>query len=291
MIKLLFVGGLILVGIATTLGLRHDPRAGSVGDSSVTITDTGKPLITAVATPSPTTNKVVKMKSASLKELNLNDDRQVYVYGVIDETTAPAIAKQLLELGEDSRPISVLINSPGGSVLDGAAIISAMQAAKGPVNTVCVQICASMAAMIHSYGTKRLMIDRSFVMFHPATGGVEGEVDKMYSRLGSLKEYIGDMELNAATRAGMTYDDYKFHSGVEMWLSARNALKNGFADDVVYVRGAEAGKLFLNAQNTMRYVNKRLPFVMNGKDGKFYWISPEAYIMLYGEAKYQNYGR
>lgn len=303
MIKLLFVTGLVLVGLATTLSFRPNPNAGKVGESSVTLAE-ANPV--AKATPSPTTNtataiakttpiqdKAVKPKSTTLKELNLEDSRQVYVYGVIDETSAPMVAQQILELGKDASPINVLINSPGGSVLDGAAIISAMQAAKGPVNTVCVQICASMAAMIHSYGTKRLMIDRSLVMFHPATGGLEGEVDKMYSRLSSLKEYIGDMELNAANRAGMPYDEYKAHSGVEMWLSAHNAIKSGFADEIVYVRGAQASKLFVNTANTMKYINKRLPFIMYpqqgfNKDGKFYWISPEAYIMLYGEGKFKN---
>jgi len=291
MIKLLFFSGLALVSLATMATFRHDPNAGQVGASTITLTDTNKPVTLAGTTATPTVaNKAIKVKATTLKELNLDDSRQVYVYGVIDETTAPTVAQQILELGKDPSPINILINSPGGSVLDGAEIISAMQAAKGPVNTVCVQICASMAAMIHSYGTKRLMIDRSLVMFHPATGGVEGEVDKMYSRLGSLKDYIGDMELNAANRAGMDYHDYKAHSGIEMWLSARDAIKGGFADEIVFVRGSSGAKLFTNSASTMKYVNKRLPFVMfpNGtftqpNNGKFYWISPQAYHMLYGD--------
>lgn len=292
MIKLLFFSGLALVSLATMASFRHNPNAGTVGQSTVDVVDTGKTIAATGTTTTPTVqSKAIVKRLTTLKELNLDDSRQVYVYGVIDESTAPAVAQQILELGKDPSPINVLINSPGGSVLDGAEIISAMQAAKGPVNTVCVQICASMAAMIHSYGTKRLVIDRSLLMFHPATGGVEGEVDKMYSRLGSLKEYIGDMELNASSRAGMSYEDYKAHSGIEMWLSARNAIKNGFADDVVFVRGSSGAKLFpSNAQNTMKYVNKRLPFVMNPNgnftqpnNGKFYWISPEAYHMLYGD--------
>ncbi len=298
MIKLLFVSGLILVGVATTLGLRHNTtNTTAVGETTIAIPEQGTAKLTpriisttGTGTTCPLKDTISKPKPTVLKELNLSDSRQVYIYGVIDETTAPIAAQQILELGKDSSPINVLINSPGGSVLDGAAIISAMQAAKGPVNTVCVQICASMAAMIHSYGTKRLMIDRSLVMFHPATGGLEGEVDKMYSRLGSLKEYIGDMELNAANRAGMDYHDYKAHSGIEMWLSARDAVKSGFADDIVFVRGSEAAKLFPNTSNTMKYINKKLPFVMfpNGNftqpnDGRFYWISGQAYHMLYGD--------
>jgi ATP-dependent Clp protease, protease subunit len=288
MIKLLLTGGVIILGIATTLGFSRG-NTGTTGGATVG-TATGETSITgslaggstASATPSPLTDKSGPAKTKQLKELNLDDSRQVYIYGVIDENSAPVAAKQILELGKDSRPINILINSPGGSVLDGAAIISAMQAARGPVNTVCVEICASMAAMIHSYGTHRLMIDRSFVMFHPATGGVEGEVDKMYSRLGSLKDYIGDLELNAATRAGMSYQEYKFKSGVEMWLSAKNAIATHYADDIVFVRGEGADKLFVNPE-AMKYINTKLPF-QNVPNGKFYWISTEAYNMLYGQS-------
>jgi ATP-dependent Clp protease, protease subunit len=291
-VKLLLTTGVILVGLATTLGLSHARHisGGSFKPSNVTLPDTG-------TTGTETTPKLEdSVKKVKLEELDLSADREVYIYGVIDESSAPPVAQRILELGKDSRPINILINSPGGSVLDGATIISAMQAAKGPVNTVCVQICASMAAMIHSYGTKRLMIDRSLVMFHPATGGAEGEVDKMYSRLTTLKEFIGELELNAATRAGMSYQDYKFHSGVEMWIEARRALSTHFADGIVYVRGPEASKLFVNVQGTMKYINKRLPFTMYpgqgyGKNGRFYWISPEAFVMMYGKAALSNYGR
>ena len=94
----------------------------------------------------------------------------------------------ILTLGSSPEPMYVFIDSPGGSVLSGAQIISAIQAAKGPVNTLCVGICASMAAMIHQFGTNRLVLDRSFLMFHPASGGAEGEVDKMYSRLTTIRQ-------------------------------------------------------------------------------------------------------
>jgi ATP-dependent Clp protease protease subunit len=286
MIKLLFAGGVIILAIATTVGFpkgntkTYDTGNGGNITATTATGSLGTSSVTTNATLAPVYDKSGSAKK-TLKELDLSNNREVYIYGVIDENSAPVAAKQILELGKDPSPITILINSPGGSVLDGAAIISAMQAARGPVNTVCVEICASMAAMIHSYGTQRLMIDRSFIMFHPATGGVEGEVDKMYSRLGSLKEYIGDLELNAATRAGMSYAEYKSHSGVEMWLSAKNAIATHYADNIVFVRGNAAEKLFVNP-GVMKYVNTKLPFIGQA-NGRLYWISTEAYNMLYGQ--------
>ena len=287
MVKLLAGLGIVVLAGSILAGVNYansNGASGSITDTTKTIQLESVTPTTGVIAANQLTNKAIKAKESSLKELDLSGTRQVYIYGVIDEVSAPPVAQQILELGKDSAPINILINSPGGSVLDGASIISAMQAAKGPVNTVCVQICASMAAMIHSYGTKRLMIDRSLVMFHPATGGVEGEVDKMYSRLGTLKDYIAEMELNASSRAGMSYSDYKAHSGVEMWLPARKAVATGFADEVVFVRGTAAGKLYGGTSNTMKYINKRLPFFLKGGTTKFYWISTEAYNLLYGES-------
>lgn len=288
MVKLLAGLGVAVLAGSILAGVNYassNGTSGAITNTTKTIQLETTPPLAAPTNLVPTV-KVTNnsLKQSTLKELDLSGSRQVYIYGVIDEVSAPPVAQQILELGKDSAPINILINSPGGSVLDGASIISAMQAAKGPVNTVCVQICASMAAMIHSYGTKRLMIDRSLVMFHPATGGLEGEVDKMFSRLGTLKDYIAEMELNASSRAGMSYSDYKARSGIEMWLPARKAVATGFADEVVFVRGTAAGKLYGGTSNTMKYINKRLPFFLKGGTTRFMWISTEAFNLLYGEA-------
>lgn len=202
--------------------------------------------------PIAATDRLQSGSKFKLKELNLSNNRQVYVYGIIDSGNSSLIAKQILYLGKSPEPLTVIINSPGGSVVDGAEIISAMEAAKGPVNTLCVELCASMAAMIHQYGTNRLMINRALVMFHPASGGLEGEVDKMSSRLGTLKRYIGKMEANVAKRAKISYDEYKRLSGVELWLDAEDAVNQGFADSIVFVRGADAEKLYLDSPQGLR---------------------------------------
>ena len=174
-------------------------------------------------------DKSLEKSGYKVSQLDLNS-RIVYIYGEINESTAPIAAQEILKLTSSAEPIYILINSPGGSVLDGAMIISAIEAAKGPVNTICIELCASMAAMIHQYGTNRLVLNRSFLMFHPASGGVEGEVDKSFSRLSSMRRFIGKMEENVALRSKLSYDDYKRKSGVELWLDAEDALNNKFAD-------------------------------------------------------------
>lgn len=106
-----------------------------------------------------------------VKYLNLVEDQTVEIYGEINESSE-AIAQKITSLAAKGKPIYLLINSPGGSVMDGALIISAIEASKAPVYTICTQLCASMAALIHQYGHTRYMVDRSILMFHPAAGGL-----------------------------------------------------------------------------------------------------------------------
>lgn len=286
MIKMLISSGLLLLAAAVTIGISKNAGTDTFQGTSVVkvLADSGTPT-TATTDTGGATNTILRPqpKTVTLKEHDLSGSRQVFINGVIDESNSPAIAAKLLDLGKDDKPITIVINSPGGSVIDGAEIISAMQAAKGPVDTVCVQICASMAAMIHQYGTHRLMLDRSIVMFHPASGGVQGEVDKSFSRLGAIREYIAEMELNVASRSRISYEQYKSLSGVEWWVSAQNAIKNNVTDSIVYVRGPNGSKLYQSSIEMRGEINRKLPFTVNGVgNGRFYWISLDAYKLLYG---------
>lgn len=261
----LITAGVVTLGVTLGAVLDHT--------SETTVEKT----VAATTLPTETTNKSGEVK---LKELNLSGSRQVYITGVIEGNSA-LIAKQILYLGKSAEPMTIIINSPGGSVVDGAEIIAAIEAASGPVNTLCVELCASMAAMIHSYGTHRLMLNHSIVMFHPASGGVEGEVDKMYSRLSTLKRYVGKMELNVAKRAKISYEQYKARSGVEMWLDAEDAVAQGFADGIVFVRGSDSQKLYVDLPsefNSTQVPHRVLPVnpitlpVFSPTNPKFYWF-------------------
>lgn len=221
---ILIVSGLITIGFALAASVE-------------------KPVVTQTVI----IDKVKPVETKSINKLRQHElslgNRVVYVYGEIGDNS-DSIAKKILYLGESSSPITILINSPGGSVVSGSEIIAAIESASGPVNTVCVELCASMAAIIHSYGTHRYMLNHSILMFHPATASVEGEVGKMNSRLTFLKRYVDKMNANIARRAGLTNQQFESLWQVEHWVDAQDATNEGFNDAIVFVRGLDALKLY-----------------------------------------------
>jgi ATP-dependent Clp protease protease subunit len=186
--------------------------------------DVGSPSPASSANPTPTSG--TKKVSVVVPD----PKRSVYIVGEVD-ASALNVADKITKLGQESNePIYVILTSPGGSVLTGGQVIAAIESSKAPVYTVCHFLCASMAAMIFEYGTQRYIGDKSFVMFHPASGGADGELDKMVSRLVSMQRYIGKMEAYTATKANLTFEAYKAKASVEAWIDGEDAVANGFAD-------------------------------------------------------------
>ena len=106
-------------------------------------------------------------------------ERIIFLGTAIDAHVANLITAQLLFLeSEDAKKdITIYVNSPGGSVTAGLAIIDTMNFIKPDVSTVCVGMAASMGAMILMNGTrgKRYILPHSEVMIHQPLGGVEGQ--------------------------------------------------------------------------------------------------------------------
>lgn len=190
-----------------------------------------------VATAAPPSATAASLSSAVKKVSVIAPDkaRTVYVIGEIGYN-ALEIAAQITHLATVSdAPIYIVLTSPGGSVLTGGQIVAAIESSRAPVYTICHVLCASMAAMIFEYGTERYIGDRSFVMFHPASGGAEGELDKMISRLASMQRYIGKMEAYVGKKASLTFEQYKARSAVEAWIDGEDAVNTGFADHIATV--------------------------------------------------------
>lgn len=136
---------------------------------------------------------------------------------------------------EGVKEIYLLIDSPGGSVLDGALFISAIQASRVPVYTVCVRLCASMAAYIHQYGTKRLMVDRSTLVFHDASTRFEGNLTRIQSRLLSISIVIDRLVTFVSRRSNLDYSKFNDALKNEIWVDAESAVQLHLADELVYI--------------------------------------------------------
>lgn len=190
-------------------------------------------IVERITLPETATNVTpVSLTSKQIKTLSLTEKDTVLIEGEIGED-AKYIAQEITQKSLTNKELYILISSPGGSVLDGALIISAIEAAKIPVNTVCLDSCASMAAMIHGFGTKRLMVDRSILMFHPAAGGIRGTLEEMQSLLTTITNYVNKMDVYIANRAGLTEKQFHDMWVSQLWMDAETAVAKKFADGYV----------------------------------------------------------
>jgi ATP-dependent Clp protease protease subunit len=171
---------------------------------------------------------------AGIKTLDLTDANVVLVYGPI-MGNGNEIAEHIKTASQKQEPVYVLIDSPGGSVLTGGAIVSAIEASSVPVYTVCLQLCASMGAMIHQYGTKRYTASRSILMFHDASGGFFGPFQQVASQMNMIARFVNKMFANAAKRSGQNYKDFVSKIGSEVWVDGEDAVTLKYSDSVVNV--------------------------------------------------------
>lgn len=174
-------------------------------------------------------------KTKEIKTLQLNPKRTIIIneqIGIYSER----LADEILEMGDSSEPIVILINSPGGSVFSGEKIVSAIEAVKSDVYTVCDGMCASMAAIIHQYGTKRFATDRSVLMFHDAAGGIQGRLSEMLSLLSMIKRKIDKANHYIANRSKLSYEEFVRLGSSNYWIDAEDSLEKGFVDDLVRLK-------------------------------------------------------
>lgn len=141
----------------------------------------------------------------------------------------------LLDSGDPEAPIDLYINSPGGSILDGLAIIDAMDCIRAPVSTICVGQAASMGAWILAAGTKgrRYATPNAEIMIHQASGGFRGQtaVVRVYAaRMARLQEKLVKM---LAGRTGQKGTKILRDMEVEHFMTAAEAKRYGIIDKII----------------------------------------------------------
>ena len=195
--------------------------------------DTGM-LVDVVQEPEEPRAPVETQNAAGVTTLDLTDGNFVLLYGPIAEN-GNKIAEAVKKASQKGEPVYLLIDSPGGSVITGGAIISAMEASPVPVNTICLQLCASMGAMIHQYGTHRYTVNRSLLMFHDAAGGLQGPFQQMASRMNMINRFVNKMFANVAKRSGQPYKEFISRIGSEIWVDGEDAVSQRYSDGIVNV--------------------------------------------------------
>jgi|GEM_PF-140791 len=165
------------------------------------------------------------------------EGRQIMVNGVVEENMANNIVAQLMALSheDENADITLIINSPGGSVTAGMSIYDTMNFIPNDIVTVCSGQAMSMGAFLLGAGTqgKRFALPSSSIMVHQPSAGTQGTVDVMQNSIAEfqrLKDYLnGEM----AKHTGLTPKEVEDALSYDNFKSAQDAETFGLVDKVV----------------------------------------------------------
>jgi ATP-dependent Clp protease protease subunit len=164
-------------------------------------------------------------------------DRIIFVGGPIEDSLANSIVAQLLFLEKEApnKDITMFVNSPGGSVTAGFAIIDTMNYVKPDVVTIGLGICASMASLILTCGTKkkRFILENAEVMIHQPSSGTEGQASDIIiaaKHIERLKQK--SIEIYEA-QTGKSKEIIEKDIDRDNWLTSEEAVKYGLVDKII----------------------------------------------------------
>ena len=164
-------------------------------------------------------------------------ERVVFLGDQVTPETANIVIAQLLHLAyeDPKKDIKLYINSPGGSVYDGLAIIDTMNYIEPDVQTIGIGLQASMGAMLLSSGAKgkRYALPNARIMIHQPSSGTEGKITDQEIALKEgiyLKKRLAEM---FAKNTGKALAQVEKDMDRDNWMSAREAKDYGIIDEVI----------------------------------------------------------
>ena len=176
-------------------------------------------------------------------------DRIIMMQGVVEDTMANLIVAQMLFLESQNpdKPIKLYVNSPGGSVTAGLAIYDTMQFVKTPVHTMVMGQAASMGSFLAQAGAAghRYVLPESRTMIHRVSSGTRGtsgsvhvqelefeDARRHFEESKRLNQRLTELYVKHNSK-GKTYDELFETMKFDTFLSAQEAVDNGFADKVI----------------------------------------------------------
>ena len=167
-------------------------------------------------------------------------DSIIFIGQPVDDTLANLVIAQLLflEAEDPDRDISIYINSPGGSVTAGCAILDTLSFVKPDISTFCVGQAASMAAVLLSAGTKgkRFALPNSRIIIHQPQGGTQGpaaDIDIQAKEILRMRERLNQI---LAENTGQDPERIERDTDRDYIMTSDQAQKYGLIDEVIFKR-------------------------------------------------------
>ena len=170
-------------------------------------------------------------------------DRIIFLGEDVNATTASLIIAQMLflESEDPDKEIYFYINSPGGSVTDGLAIVDTMNYIKCPVSTFCVGLAASFGAVLLANGEKGkrfAMPNAEIFFFYPliAGGGISGQTTDIKIHADQMIKTRERLTKILADRTGKPVEQVMKDTERDNYMTAEEALEYGLIDEILYKR-------------------------------------------------------
>ena len=184
------------------------------------------------------------MRGEVLSAQYLLQKNQVYLFGVVETGMAATIIPQMHYIDqkmiddgipEDQRILTLLINSPGGSVSDGLAIYDTINSLRCEVRTICVGLAASMGAFLLSSGSKgmRCALPNSEILIHQPLGGAQGQASDIIIAAKHIERTRGTLNRVLAMNTGKTVEQIAADTDRDYTMTAEEALSYGLIDHIL----------------------------------------------------------
>jgi ATP-dependent protease ClpP protease subunit len=168
------------------------------------------------------------------------EDNTIWLYDVVaaDEDDAMWFGgvsprQFMAALAQTTGPVTLRINSPGGSVFGAQAMVAAMRAHPQPITAQVDSLAASAASVIATEASKLVMAPGAMLMIHKAWGMVIGNEDDMRQTADLLAKIDGQIADTYARRAGGDKEEYLALMAAETWLTAEEAVSAKLADAII----------------------------------------------------------
>ena len=167
-------------------------------------------------------------------------DRIIFLGTEIDDTVSNVVIAQMLYLSsqDPEAPITMYLNTPGGSVYSGLAIYDTMQYIPNEVQTVCTGLAASMGSILLCGGTagKRYALPHSRIMIHQPLGGVSGQASDIEITAKEILKLKNELYQIIADHSGKTLKQIEKDADRDHWMTAEEACKYGMIDEVFNIK-------------------------------------------------------
>ncbi len=163
-------------------------------------------------------------------------DRIIYFTGVVNSETCDTAIAQLLYLSSvDERDISMYINSPGGSVVDGLGLVDTMNYINCDISTTCIGMAASMGSVLLSNGAKgkRFVLPHSRVMIHQVSSSQSGTLADLEIEIEQTRRCKNDVYKILADNTGRTFEEMERLCDRNNWFIGQEAVDLGIVDRVL----------------------------------------------------------